>query len=182
MNSLKFFARRVPQATSRCAAPRNSYRTNSTFSQPGKTAFWTSGRVLLLTSFTASLTYLVGISDVTRTIRPWKTVPRRPSYGTKRDMEKVNVRYKHNHVIFLIVVNKAIAELRQLLGEDSISTDDEDLRMHGYSEWSSINIDQLPVAVAYPRSTAEVSQIAKVCHKYKMPMGQSTSVNMEESI
>jgi hypothetical protein len=97
-------------------------------------------------------------------------------------MEKVNVRYKHNHVIFLIVVNKAIAELRQLLGEDSISTDDEDLRMHGYSEWSSINIDQLPVAVAYPRSTAEVSQIAKVCHKYKMPMGQSTSVNMEESI
>jgi hypothetical protein len=46
--------------------------------------------------------------------------------------------------------------------------------MHGYSEWSSINIDQLPVAVAYPRSTAEVSQVAKVCHKYRMPMGQST--------
>lgn len=45
--------------------------------------------------------------------------------------------------------------------------------MHGYSEWSSINIDQLPVAVAYPRSTAEVSKIAKVCHKYRMPMGQS---------
>jgi D-lactate dehydrogenase (cytochrome) len=42
--------------------------------------------------------------------------------------------------------------------------------MHGYSEWSSINIDQLPVAVAYPKSTAEVSQIAKVCHKYRMPM------------
>lgn len=68
-------------------------------------------------------------------------------------------------------------ELRLALGEDSISTDDEDLRMHGYSEWSSINIDQLPVAVAYPRSTAEVSKIAQVCHKYKMPMGQSSFHN-----
>ena len=63
-----------------------------------------------------------------------------------------------------------MTELRQLLGEDSISTDDEDLKAHGFSEWSSINIDQLPVAVAYPKTTAEVSEIAKVCHKYRMPM------------
>jgi D-lactate dehydrogenase (cytochrome) len=57
-----------------------------------------------------------------------------------------------------------------VLGEDAISTDDEDLLLHGYSEWSSINIEQLPVAVAYPKSTEEVSQIAKICHKYKVPM------------
>lgn len=99
-------------------------------------------------------------------------MPRAPNYGTKRDMEKVNVCYNFYHVIS-DRREKAIVELRQSLGEDSVSTDDEDLRMHGYSEWSSINIDQLPVAVAYPRSTAEVSKIAKVCHKYKMPMGQS---------
>jgi D-lactate dehydrogenase (cytochrome) len=42
--------------------------------------------------------------------------------------------------------------------------------MHGYSEWSSINSDQLPVAVAYPKSTEDVSQIAKICNKYRMPM------------
>ncbi|OAX85436.1 glycolate oxidase, subunit GlcD [Emergomyces africanus] len=64
----------------------------------------------------------------------------------------------------------AIDELRALLGEDAISTDDEDLHLHGYSEWSSINCDQLPVAVAYPKNTLEVSQIAKVCTKYRMPM------------
>ena len=57
-----------------------------------------------------------------------------------------------------------------MLGEDAISTDDEDLRQHGYSEWSTVNIAQLPVAVAYPRSTEDVSQIAKVCHKYRVPM------------
>ncbi|KAK2805576.1 hypothetical protein FQN50_006091 [Emmonsiellopsis sp. PD_5] len=66
--------------------------------------------------------------------------------------------------------NSAIAELRALLGDDAISTDDEDLHLHGYSEWSSINSDQLPVAVAYPKNTEEVSQIAKICHKYRMPM------------
>ncbi|KAK2734290.1 hypothetical protein FQN55_002838 [Onygenales sp. PD_40] len=66
--------------------------------------------------------------------------------------------------------NSAIAELRALLGDDAISTDDEDLHLHGYSEWSSINSDQLPVAVAYPKNTEEVSQIAKICNKYRMPM------------
>jgi D-lactate dehydrogenase (cytochrome) len=65
---------------------------------------------------------------------------------------------------------QAIQEVQNLLGEDAISTDDEDLRAHGYSEWSSINIDQLPVAVAYPRSTEEVSQIVKIASRYKVPM------------
>lgn len=57
-----------------------------------------------------------------------------------------------------------------MLGEDSISTDDEELRLHGYSEWSTVNCDQLPVAVVFPKTTDDVSQIAKVCHKYKVPM------------
>ena len=57
-----------------------------------------------------------------------------------------------------------------MLGEDSISTDDEDLKAHGYSEWSTVNANQLPVAVAYPKSTDEVSKIAQICHRYRMPM------------
>lgn len=51
-----------------------------------------------------------------------------------------------------------------------VSTEDDDLLAHGFSEWSSINISQLPVAVAFPRSTTEVSKIAQICHKYRMPM------------
>lgn len=70
----------------------------------------------------------------------------------------------------MLNTSQAITELRHLLGEDSISTDDEDLHRHGYSEWSSINIEQLPVAVAYPKSTDEVSEIAKTCYKHKIPM------------
>ncbi|CAG8929585.1 unnamed protein product [Penicillium salamii] len=77
---------------------------------------------------------------------------RKPQYATLEEMEM------------------AIKEIHQELGEDSISTDDEDLKMHGYSEWSSINIDRLPVAVAFPKSTEEVAAIARVCHRYKVPM------------
>lgn len=51
-----------------------------------------------------------------------------------------------------------------------ISTDPEDLLAHGFSEWSSINLDTLPVAVAYPRNTEQVSTIARICHKYKVPI------------
>lgn len=60
--------------------------------------------------------------------------------------------------------------MKQILGPDAVSTDDDDLLAHGYSEWSSINIEEMPVAVVYPKSTEEVSEIAKVCHKHKVPM------------
>lgn len=33
-----------------------------------------------------------------------------------------------------------------------------------------MNADRFPVAIAYPKSTEDVSQIARVCHKYRMPM------------
>lgn len=65
---------------------------------------------------------------------------------------------------------KVIEQLRHELGENAISTDDDVLHMHGYSEWSSVNSDVLPVAVAFPKSTAEVAQIAKLCNEYRIPM------------
>ncbi|OTB02888.1 hypothetical protein M426DRAFT_13133 [Hypoxylon sp. CI-4A] len=54
--------------------------------------------------------------------------------------------------------------------EDIISTDPDDLLAHGYSEWSTTNPDGLPVAVVYPRSTEQVSIIARLCHKYRVPI------------
>lgn len=56
------------------------------------------------------------------------------------------------------------------MGDEAISTDDDDLQVHGFSEWSSVNADRFPVAIAYPKSTEDVAEIAKICHKYKMPM------------
>ncbi|KAI0848410.1 RNA dependent RNA polymerase-domain-containing protein [Daldinia vernicosa] len=69
----------------------------------------------------------------------------------------------------------ALKEIRRELTksgeeEDIISTDPEDLLAHGYSEWSTTNPDGLPVAVVYPRSTDQVSIIARVCYKYRVPI------------
>lgn len=47
------------------------------------------------------------------------------------------------------------------------------MRIHSYSEWSSINIDRLPVAVVWPSSTEDVSKIAVISSKYKVPMSES---------
>ncbi|KAI8938002.1 hypothetical protein NX059_005676 [Plenodomus lindquistii] len=114
--------------------------------------FWNSGRVMLFSAATGTTTYVYGVNDDPYRLQlPWSKTPG-PQYASKREMET------------------AIVELRELLGEDAISTDDEDLHRHGYSEWSSINIEQLPVAVAYPKSTEEVAELAKVCFKYKIPM------------
>lgn len=65
---------------------------------------------------------------------------------------------------------QAVEDLRKVLGEDTISTDPDDLHRHGYSEWSSTNSEVLPVAVAYPRSTEEVVTITKACHKNRIPI------------
>ncbi|KAI0401562.1 putative D-lactate protein [Xylaria palmicola] len=79
----------------------------------------------------------------------------------------------------------ALQEIRQGIkacgeNEDVISTDSEDLLAHGYSEWSTVNPDGLPVAVAYPRSTEQVSIIARICHKYRVPIiGYSGGSSLE---
>ncbi|KAK1825842.1 RNA dependent RNA polymerase-domain-containing protein [Podospora conica] len=87
--------------------------------------------------------------------------PDTPRYASMREMEQV--RWLTN--------SQALEEIRQeLVNPDCISTDPEDLHAHGYSEWSTVNPEGLPVAVAYPRSTEQVAAIARVCHKYRIPI------------
>lgn len=75
----------------------------------------------------------------------------------------------------------AYPEFEKLLG-DRVTTDDDELRRHGYSEWCSLKIppNLTPIAVAYPKTTEEVSNIAKLCHKYRLPMiGYSGGSSLE---
>ncbi|PKY07831.1 proteins the FAD binding domain-containing protein [Aspergillus campestris IBT 28561] len=109
---------------------------------------WSAGRVALVSALAAGVGYT--LATTTRSTPSQKSSPLQ--YGSVADFEK------------------AIAEVRSKLGEDVVSTDEDDLQLHGFSEWSSVNAERLPVAIAYPKSTEEVSEIAKICHKYKMPM------------
>ncbi|KAJ5970639.1 FAD-linked oxidase C-terminal [Penicillium vulpinum] len=124
---------------------KESNSSSSTNTPPS--AFWTPTKALLVSAFAAGLGY--GVSSYTQTSAQ---TSKKPQYGSAKDFEK------------------AINELRTKLGEDTISTEEDELQQHGFSEWSSLNAERLPVAIAYPKSTQEVSEIAKVCNKYRMPM------------
>ncbi|TKX19013.1 D-lactate dehydrogenase [Elsinoe australis] len=130
---------------------RQARRHASTTTAHNAAPFWTTTRVALLAAFVSSATYVVGVGDASSHFRNAST-SKAPAYGKKPQMEK------------------AVAELRSLLGEDAISTDDDDLKRHGYSEWSTVNVDALPIAIAYPESTEDVSKMAKICSKYQIPM------------
>ncbi|KAF3921748.1 hypothetical protein ABW21_db0209783 [Orbilia brochopaga] len=126
--------------------------------QAGRQGAWTMPRALALSAFTGAGTYFLGLGIKGHERNPAQeastvlNLEDIPIYGSSKDMQD------------------AIHDIRESLGEESISTDDEDLLLHGYSEWSTTNVERLPVAVAYPKSTDEVSLIAKTCHKYRVPM------------
>ncbi|GJN83794.1 hypothetical protein PLIIFM63780_007343 [Purpureocillium lilacinum] len=65
---------------------------------------------------------------------------------------------------------QAVAEIRRAIGDDAVSTDDGDLEEHGHSEWSTSNTDARPVAVVRPASTEQVSAVARICSRYRVPM------------
>lgn len=115
--------RQIPGAlrSSRSIASNNARsvrRWQSTKASSNTAHFWSTGRVLLFGAFTGTLTYLYGISDASSHLKQHSPsgYATKPVYAKKGDLER------------------AITELRQEFGEDAISTDDEVLRDHGYSE------------------------------------------------
>ncbi|KAK9453817.1 FAD-binding domain-containing protein [Dipodascopsis uninucleata] len=67
---------------------------------------------------------------------------------------------------------KAYAELKSLLGPDKASDSKDDIQMHADSAWISHHPEhnEKPGLIVYPSSTEEVSEIMKICHKYRVPI------------
>jgi D-lactate dehydrogenase (cytochrome) len=51
-----------------------------------------------------------------------------------------------------------------------VSFDEDVIEHHGHSDWSTANTPERPVAVVYPRTTEDVSAIARVCSEHDVPM------------
>ncbi|KAF5377816.1 hypothetical protein D9615_006813 [Tricholomella constricta] len=65
---------------------------------------------------------------------------------------------------------QAIEELRQAFpSSDAVSTDPEDLRTHGFSDYD-YRPGRLHSVVFYPASTEDVVRMVKIATKYKMPV------------
>ncbi|PTB67029.1 FAD-binding domain-containing protein [Trichoderma citrinoviride] len=65
---------------------------------------------------------------------------------------------------------KAVDEIRRELGEETVSTDPDDIEYHAFSDFTATNATEMPIAVVRPESTEQVSTIAKICTKYRVPM------------
>lgn len=65
------------------------------------------------------------------------------------------------------------ADFVAIVGQEHVSTLDQDLEEHAGSEWSTHVREEgkeKPFLVVYPQSTEEVSKIMKICHKRKIPV------------
>lgn len=69
--------------------------------------------------------------------------------------------------------HKCIDEIRELFKskgkEDSVSTDADDLRSHGISDWS-YHEAELPTVVVWVDSTEEVQDLVNISRKYRVPI------------
>lgn len=190
----------LPRASRRAVAiaiktpPKRGYiqcRWNSTSksqnaaSSTSPASSWSSSRVLLLSAVIGGAAFTGGVAfnksstsnvDYSRISK----FPA-PKYGSFKDMQTVSTsKIISRNIPDIESCDQAIEEIRSTLGEDSVSIDDEDLKLHGYSEWSPANIETLPIAVVYPKSTEEVSTLMKTCHKWKVPIiGYSGGSSLE---
>ncbi|CVK83429.1 D-lactate dehydrogenase (cytochrome) [Fusarium proliferatum] len=76
----------------------------------------------------------------------------------------------------------AWADFVKIVGQENVSTAENDLEHHATSSWSSHQAgpEDRPFCVVYPSSTEEVSEIMKVCHKRKIPVtGYSGGTSLE---
>lgn len=66
----------------------------------------------------------------------------------------------------------AWVDLKNIVGNDNISTTTDDLNAHAGSSWSSYANQEsdVPFAIVRPASTQEVSEIIKVCHTRRIPV------------
>ncbi|KAF4339268.1 d-lactate dehydrogenase (cytochrome) [Fusarium beomiforme] len=137
---------------SSCFRSRGTY--GNAQSTPRHTSGWSQSKVLAVAIGAGALGW--GVASLNGNRSPQKSFWGRsfaPRYATLPEMEK------------------AIKRIESEVGiEGFISTDPEDLLAHGYSEWSTVNPDTLPVAVAYPRTTEQVSVIARICYEHRVPI------------
>ncbi|KAI1300422.1 putative D-lactate protein [Xylaria venustula] len=161
--------RRTFSANAHMKRPSTGMATKAATS--GQASRWTARSALALAATTGALGFGLATfafeGSPKRTASLYDTRTPGPKYASVSEMEL------------------ALKDIRDELkahgeNEDIISIDADDLHAHGYSEWSTVNPEGLPVAVVYPRSTEQVSIVTRICHKYRVPIiGYSGGSSLE---
>ncbi|KAG0687487.1 D-lactate ferricytochrome c oxidoreductase [Pichia californica] len=66
----------------------------------------------------------------------------------------------------------AIDEIINKLGSSKVKTSIDEIKHHSDSSWQTDHArdNEFPLAIIYPESTEDVSEIMKICHKLKVPV------------
>ncbi len=67
-------------------------------------------------------------------------------------------------------ISKATEELDHLLGSESIILNLDERRAHSITKWSPAASSQIPALIVLPTSTADVSEIMKICSRRRIPV------------
>jgi D-lactate dehydrogenase (cytochrome) len=102
--------------------------------------------------------YIYG-SQQTRDIDPASTVPLANAEPPQHDTAPGNL-------------EAAWTDFRKIVGEENISTQENELKAHSGSEWSTYSerAEDKPFMIVRPGSTEDVSNIMRVCHRRKIPV------------
>ncbi|RGP74808.1 d-lactate dehydrogenase cytochrome [Fusarium longipes] len=105
--------------------------------------------------------------------------PREPEPSSTLPLGKTTAP-KHNTK--LENMQAAWADFVKIVGQDNVSTAENDIEHHATSSWSSHQAgpEDRPFCVVYPSTTEEVSEIMKVCHRRRIPVtGYSGGTSLE---
>jgi len=75
-----------------------------------------------------------------------------------------------NQRVYNKMDNSSIMSLRSIAGDANVVTDREQMDDYSHDEFCGEDIRHFPEAVAKPRSTDEVSRIAKLCNEKRIPL------------
>ncbi|KAI9734398.1 MAG: D-lactate ferricytochrome c oxidoreductase [Cirrosporium novae-zelandiae] len=71
-----------------------------------------------------------------------------------------------------INLQAAWADFCDIIGKENVSTNEDTIKTHSGSSWSSYQVkeEEKPFCVVFPTTTDHVSQIMKVCHSRRIPI------------
>lgn len=118
--------------------------------------------------FVGSVCYYLG-TKYPRDVDPASTLP-------------LNATQPPRHNVAPAKLEAAWADFVEIVGEDNVSTLEDDIAQHATSDWSTHRPDpsHKPFCVVYPSTTEQVSRIMKVCHVRRIPVvGYSGGTSLE---